>query len=42
MRLSSRTDLPDGMDMEYLIKRTLDEDEADATEMSTSTVGEAG
>ena len=38
MRLSSRTDLPDGMDMEYLIKRTLDEDEADATGMSTSTV----
>lgn len=38
MRLSSRTDLPDGMDMEYLIKRTLDEDEAEATGMSTSTV----
>ena len=38
MRLSSRTDLPDGMDMECLIKSTLDEDEADATEMSTSTV----
>ena len=35
MRLSNRTDLPDGMD---LIKRTLDEDEADATGMSMSTV----
>ena len=38
MRLSSRTDLPDGMDMEYLLKRTLDEDDADARGMSTSTV----
>ena len=38
MRLSSRTDLSDDMDVEYLINRTLDDDQSEATAMSTSTV----
>ena len=38
MRLSSRTDFSDDMDVEYLNNRTLDDDQSEATAMSTSTV----